>query len=184
MEEKNLIELCLRNDRRAQKELVQKFAPVLLTVARRYSFHVIDPEDILQESFIQIFTNLIQFDPQRGKLISWMRQIVINTSLKHYRNEKNKLNGFASLDELSDDLHSVDPEQILNLDAEHWMQFIQNLPSPYAQVFNLSAVDGYSHEEIAVLLQIEVVTSRTYLHRARKLLVSMIYKNKVIAYGS
>ncbi len=184
MEEIKLIESCLRNDRKAQKELVQHYAPVLLSVARRYSFKVIEPEDILQESFIQIFTNLNQFDPRKGKLFTWMRQIVINTSLKHFRTEKTKLNGFATIDELTDEMHYAEAEQILNFDAEHWIQLIQKLPYPYSAVFNLAAIDGYSHEDIAGILQIEVVTSRSYLHRARKLLLSMTREVKLIEHGS
>jgi RNA polymerase sigma-70 factor (ECF subfamily) len=179
-----MIESCLRNDRKAQKELVHIYAPVLLSVARRYSFTVIEPEDILQDSFIQIFTNLKQFDPAKGKLYSWMRQIVIHAALKHFRNEKNKLNGFATLDELTDERYAAEAEQILNFDAEHWIQLIQQLPYPYGQVFNMAAIDGYSHEEIASLLQIEVVTSRSYLHRARKLLLTMIHNVKLIEHGS
>ncbi len=184
LKENKLIELCLRNDRKSQKELVQTYAPVLLSVAHRYSFAVIEPEDILQESFIQIFTNLNQFDPQKGKLFNWMRQIVINTSLKHFRTEKTKLNGFATLDELKDEMHFAEAEQILNFDAEHWIQMIQKLPYPYSAVFNMAAIDGFSHEEIAGILQIEVVTSRSYLHRARKLLLSMIQEVKLIEHGS
>jgi RNA polymerase sigma-70 factor (ECF subfamily) len=184
LEESKLIESCLRNDRRAQKELVQQYAPVLLSVARRYSYAVIEPEDILQESFIQIFTYLHQFDPKKGKLFHWMRQIVINTSLKHFRTEKTKLNGFASLDELTGDLHHSEAEQILNYDAEHWIQMIQRLPYPYNVVFNMAAIDGYTHEDIAGILKIEVVTSRSYLHRARKLLLSMFRELKLIEHGS
>jgi RNA polymerase sigma factor (sigma-70 family) len=184
LNEQQIIESCLRNERKAQKELVHMYAPVLLSIARRYSYSVIEPEDILQESFIQIFSCLNQFDSQKGKLFSWMRQIVINTSLKHFRSEKNKLNGFSSLDNLSEDLHAIDAEQILNFDAEHWIYLIQQLPYPYCQVFNLAAIDGYSHKEIADLLQIEESTSRAHLHRARKLLLSMIPKSKLIEHGS
>jgi RNA polymerase sigma factor (sigma-70 family) len=184
LEENKLIESCLRNDRKAQKELVQHYAPVLLSVARRYSYSAIEPEDILQESFILIFTNLNQFDPKKGKLFSWMRQIVINTALKHFRTEKTKLNGFATLDELTDEMHYAEAEQLLNFDAEHWIQLIQKLPHPYSTVFNMAAIDGYSHEEIAGLLQIEVVTSRSYLHRARKLLLTMVHDEKLIEHGS
>jgi RNA polymerase sigma factor (sigma-70 family) len=184
LEERNLIELCFRNDRKAQKELVQHYAPVLLSVARRYSYSAIEPQDILQESFIQIFTNLNQFDPRKGKLYSWMRQIVINSALKHFRTEKTKLNGFATLDELTDEMHYAEADQILNFDAEHWIQLIQKLPHPYGAVFNMAAIDGYSHEEIAGLLQIEIVTSRSYLHRARKLLLTMVHDEKLIEHGS
>lgn len=184
MDEKKLIGLCLLNDRKSQRELVQRYAPVLLTVARRYSFTVIEPEDILQESFIQIFTHLDQHDSSKGKLFGWMCRIVINTALKHLRTENNKINGFSKLEDISDDIHSVEAEQVLNFDAEHWMQLIQKLPYPYREVFNLAAIDGYSHEEISGILNIEVVTSRSYLHRARKLLISMIHKVKLIEYGN
>lgn len=183
MKEQQLIEFCLRNDRKAQKELVQQYAPVLLTVARRYSYSAIEPEDILQDSFIQIFTHLNQFDAQRGKIFTWMRQIVINTALKHFRSEKNKINGTVMIEDLHENAHGSESDFSDTIDAEHWIEWINKLPQPYRQIFNLAAIDGYSHEEIAKLLNIEVVTSRSYLHRARKLLLSMIQHSKQLENG-
>lgn len=180
MNEKNCIELCLRNDRSAQKELVSHYAPVLLTVARRYHYQSIEAADILQDSFIQIFTHLHQYDNTRGKLMQWMKQIVINTALKHLRSEKSRLNGFDMEHlELYEELSSQD-EVLENLSAEHLIHHINQLPSAYRTVFNLAAIDGYTHEEIAQMIGIEINTSRSHLHRARKLLTSIIHeKNKL-----
>lgn len=184
LNELKCIELCLRNVRGAQKELVMHYAPVLLTVARRYTYSAIEPNDILQESFIQIFTNLGQFDHKKGKLINWMKQIVINTALKHFRSEKRRMNGNHSPSELNQDIQIGEEELLNNIDAEHWLYYIQKLPTIYRQVFNLSAIDGYSHEEIAELLNIEISNSRSHLHRARKMLVSLIHEKKVLQNGS
>jgi len=112
-----------------------------------------------------------------------MRQIVINTALKHFRSEKNKINGTVMIEDLHENSHSSESDFSDTIDAEHWMEWINKLPQPYGQIFNLAAIDGYSHEEIAKLLNIEVVTSRSYLHRARKLLLSMIQQNKQLEHG-
>ena len=184
MNEIKCIELCLRNDRRAQKELVSHYAPVLLTVARRYTYSAIEPQDILQDSFLQIFNHLSQFDISKGKLINWMKQIVINTALKHFRSEKSRMNGNHSPSELNEDIQVGEVEFLNGIDAEHWVYYIQKLPTIYRQVFNLSAIDGYTHEEIAEILNLEISTSRSHLHRARKMLVSIIEEKKVLENGS
>lgn len=183
MEEQQLIASCIRNERNAQKELVQKYAPVLLTVARRYAHGVIEAQDILQDSFVQIFNFLWQFDPSKGKLLNWMSRIVINVALKNFRNEKRRLNGYIKSDTEDLEIHTMEAEIINQIDVEHCIQLIQQIQQPYQQVFNLYVMDGFSHEEIAAMLNIEIATSRSYLFRARKLLYSIMMNYKLIENG-
>lgn len=183
MEEQQLIASCIRNERNAQKELVQKYAPVLLTVGRRYAYGIIEAQDILQDSFVQIFNHLQQYDSSKGKLVNWMSRIVINAALKNYRTEKRRLNGFHKTDEEELESISIDAEILCEMDVEHVMKIIAQIPQDYQRVFNLYVIDGFSHEEIAALLKIETVTSRSYLFRARKLLNSIMKNYKQIENG-
>lgn len=183
MEEQQLIASCIRNERNAQKELVQKYAPVLLTVARRYAHGVIEAQDILQDSFVQIFNHLHQFDSTKGKLYQWMSRIVINAALKNLRNEKRRLNGYNKSDEEELELITTNADILSEINTEHLLHIVRKIPEIYQQVFNLYVIDGFSHEEIAALLKIETVTSRTYLFRARKLLNSIMQNSKLIEHG-
>ncbi|NOT37409.1 MAG: RNA polymerase sigma factor [Saprospiraceae bacterium] len=183
MNEINLIDQCLRNDRRAQKELVYNYAPALLSVIRRYVTDVHRAEDYLQEGFINIFNNLQQFDHQKASLYTWMRKIVIHTTFRQFQMEKSRLNGIQVLEE-SQALSIPETEiSLQHLDSEYLIKLIQKLEDPYRKIFNLHAIDGYTHEEVAEILGIEVVTSRSYLFRARKLLMQQLLAQKASANG-
>lgn len=178
-----MIDLCLQNERRAQKELVYRYAPALLTVVRRYVSDDHLAEDFLQEGFIQIFQNLHQFDSQKGKLYTWMRTIVIHTSIRHYKMNKKRINGVDSLSEMDvDQIPDLD-HLSQHLDQEQILHFIQTLEDPYQKVFNLFVIDGYSHEEISELLGININSSRSTLFRARQMLMQMMSAQKIENYG-
>ncbi len=183
MDEKKLIEQCLQNDRSAQKELVYNYAPALLSVIRRYAHNDHFAEDCLQEGFINIFQNLHQFDLQRGKLYTWMRTIMIHTSIRQFKLNKKHLNGVQSLSEIDTD-HILDLDHInQNIDCEQIISLIQTLEDPYQKVFNLFVIDGYSHDEISEILGININSSRSYLFRARQVLMQMISAQKIEYYG-
>jgi RNA polymerase sigma-70 factor (ECF subfamily) len=172
---KNIISGCKRKDAKAQKALVLRYAGILMTVGRRYTKSEIDAEDILQDAFILIFQSFHQFDPNKGTLESWMRKIVVNTALKSFRKKKSKIVEYT--DSTSSELHIL-PGIYEKLHEEELIQVISELPEGYRQVFNLYAIEGYSHKEISSLLNIEEVSSRSRLSRARKLLQERIKKIK------
>ncbi len=170
---KALILKCLECDRQAQKELVCHFAPSLLTVSKRY---ISGPgaEDVLQEAFIKIFKHLDSFDVEKGSLEAWMKKIVVNTALNILR-KKNVLKQHSEIDH-----HDVpiSPEIYKSIDAEEIVRLIASLPTSYRTVFNLYAVEGYSHKEIGEMLGCAESSSRSNLARARQLLKKSIYENK------
>lgn len=183
MTKKNLIDLCLQHDRDAQKELVYQYAPALLTVSRRYIPDYHYAEDNLQDSFIVIFNHLDQYDEQKASLYTWMRKIVINQALKKLKHEKAKLNGASVLEEESAGNIIYDDRHFLFMDAEYLLQIIQNLEEPYRTIFNLFAIDGYTHEEISSMLNIAIATSRSYVFRARKQLMQSVSAQNELSYG-
>ena len=166
MTTQEIIKGCLNKETKYQRLLVVNYSPMLLTVSRRYTPVGIAPEDILQDAFIKIFGAIHQFDINRGTLEVWMRKIVINTALK-------KLNKKCfSFEKSTDQFEDIQlpPAVYSHLDEEDVMALINTLPDGYRQVFNLNAIEGYSHKEIGDLLGIGASTSRSNLSKAKKLL--------------
>ena len=183
MLESTLIKLCLENDRKAQKELVYNYAPALLSIVRRYVKTDDFAQDYLQETFILIFKNLHQFDATRAKLFTWMRTITINNALRQISQEKNRYNGHLIVEETEAESVIEQDNSLMNLECEYLIQLIQDLEEPYRTIFNLYAIDGYSHEEIGAMLTIGVSTSRSYLFRARVQLMNKLSTHKNEVYG-
>ncbi len=139
---------------------------MLMTVCRRYSNQSFDAKDVLQETFIKIFKHIDTFDPTRGNLEPWLRKIAVNTSLKYLKKQQLF---YQRNNELSYD-HGQEPSVYSDLDEEEMIAIIQDLPDTYRTVFNLYAIEGYSHKEIGKMLEIEEASSRSNLSRARQLL--------------
>jgi len=161
--ETELIEACRRNDRAAQKALFDRMAPKMLSVCRRYLRDRMEAEDVLVMSFTKIFERIQQFKGE-GSFEGWVRRIVVNESLTFLRNNKVMY--------LETDLETADREPGLGfletgLEAEDLLKLIQELPAGYRLVFNLYAIDGFSHKEIAEQIGITESTSKSQLSRAR-----------------
>lgn len=167
MELKHIISGCKKKEPSAQKALVLRYTGILLTVTRRYTKNELDAEDVLQDGYIEIFKSFNQFDINKGTLEGWMKRIVINTALKHFRVQKNWLDNGQEI--LENDIPIL-PSVYEKLQEEELIQLISSLPDGYRQVFNLYAIEGYSHKEISSLLGIEEASSRSNLSRARSLL--------------
>lgn len=173
-EEKKINEIlsgCKRSDPFFQKELVTRFAPMLMTVARRFCRDIPAAEDVLQEGFILIFKNINSFNSEIGSFEAWLRKIIINTALKHIRKSSYK---FELPTEILIDERNVMPDIMSKLSLDEILKLINTLPPGYKEVFNLYVFDDYSHEEIAELLGIAQGTSRSQLARARKLLQEQV----------
>lgn len=166
-----IIKGCKANQPSAQKQLVVGFAPLLLSVARRFCPDRPTAEDVLQESFILIFKHIQQFDAELSGIQTWMKKIVINTSLKYYRQKHVRLE--ISTENILEE-QMVLPEIFERLHFEEILKCIQKLPVGYKEVFNLYVFDDYSHDEIAVLLGITASASRSQLSRARKILKEQV----------
>ena len=168
MSQKEFLKRLKRGEPEAQKELFDKYSPVLLGIAMRYARNREEAEDILQESFIKIFRNVDRFE-DRGSFEGWLKRIVINTAIIHYHKaQKDKYHeDVTEVQEIK--FESFNPEEP-DFTMEELVSAIQSLPSGYRTVFNLYAIEGYKHKEIAQMLGIDVNTSKSQYHRARKFL--------------
>lgn len=170
-----IIHQCIQEKPRGQRELVDRYAPMLMTVSRRYAMTHYGADDILQDSLINIFKGIKQFDDSRGSFEGWIRRITVNTALKAIRKKR-----FSSTtDDFQEKIQlSVEPEVFKKLNAEDLMQVITQLPEKYRIVFNLKCVEGYNHKEIGDILGIEESSSRANLSRAKAILRKKIMANK------
>ncbi len=142
----------------------------------QYTNEYEEAKDILQEGFIRVFTNLNQYN-QKGSLEGWIRRIMINTALEKYR-DKHYLSRVDDEIEKSEQIIEVDV--VDDLSAQELMKFIHDLSPKYRMVFNLYAIEGYSHKEISVLLNISEGTSKSNLSRARTILQEKIFHHNKI----
>jgi RNA polymerase sigma-70 factor (ECF subfamily) len=147
------------------------YAGKMFTVCRRYFAHNEDAQDALQEGFIRVFRYLDQWQEQ-GQLGAWIRRVMVNTSLNMLKNKKAIVIGIDSeqIAELTD--HSI--QALSNLHEEDLIQLIQQMPAGYRTVFNLFAVEGFSHAEIAASLNVSENTSKTQYHKAKAWLKSKL----------
>ena len=166
-----LWEKCRSNDPQAQRELYQHFASKMYPVALRYAKDTAEAQDILQNSFIKVFTKTDYYQG-KGSLEGWIRRVIINTAIEHLR--KNKIN-FLSIDQVEHHPGSS-CNSLAHLDYKDLLAIIQQLPVGYRTVFNLYAIEGYGHKEIAEMLQINEGSSKSQLSRARSWLQKRIQK--------
>ena len=161
--EMELVEGCRRNDRVAQKALYDLIAPKMLGVCCRYVKDSMEAEDILVKSFMKVFERLDQFKSE-GSFEGWIRKIVVNESLTYLRKNKNMyLETDIEIADREADVQSLETE----LEAADLLKLVAELPTGYRMVFNLYAIDGFSHKEIAGQLGITESTSKSQLSRAR-----------------
>jgi RNA polymerase sigma-70 factor (ECF subfamily) len=176
MNQSKLLQDCLKGKASAQRELYSLFAHSMLGLCYRYTKSMADAEDILQEGFIKVFKNLHQFNGS-GELGAWIRRIMVNSAINYLKKES-RYQYDLSFSEIT--LHPVsneNPELILN--AKELADLIRQLPTGYQTIFNMRAIEGYSHVEIGKILGIHEGTSKSQYARARALLISWITKNSL-----
>jgi RNA polymerase sigma factor (sigma-70 family) len=173
MDQELLLKDCLKQKPEAQRKLYNHFAPTMLGVCFRYTKSLEDAEDILQNGFVKVFKHLKQYKGE-GELGAWIRKIMVNTALNYLKSNK-KYQYDLSFDEMP--LHLVSTENPeINLQTKQLTELIRQLPTGFQTVFNMHAVEGYSHVEIASMLGISDGTSRSQYARARALLIDWIEK--------
>lgn len=165
---KNIIKGCLAGDRRDQELLYRRHSSKLYAVCLQYSGNDEEARDILQEGFIKIFENLKNYKHE-GSFEGWMRRIVVNTALEKFRSRHN-LFRVDDIDNISEPEAEPDTEDYSGLEAVDLLYIIRELPPKYRMVFNLYAIEGYSHKEIGGMLNISEGTSKSNLSRARIIL--------------
>ena len=171
--EAQLIHACLQNDRNAQRKLYQTFAGRMLVVCSRYAQRTAEAEDILQEAFIKIFQNLDTFRAE-STLGAWIKRIVVNTAINQIRLQQH----FQNMSDVRDyDNELIDNQSgIEGIHFQELIAMVQKLPKGCQAVFNLFAVEGYKHTEIAEMLNITEGTSKSQYARARGILQSQLIK--------
>jgi RNA polymerase sigma-70 factor (ECF subfamily) len=165
---RNIISGCLKGNRRDQELLYRRHAAKLYAVCLQYSCNDDEARDILQEGFIKIFENLIHYKHE-GSFEGWVRRIIVNTALEKYRSKHN-LYRIDDIDEIAEPNAEPDNEDYAGLEAVDLLQIIRELPPKYRMVFNLYAIEGYSHKEISKMVNISEGTSKSNLSRARVIL--------------
>ncbi len=180
MNESELIEGCIKENKVCQKALYDRFSGKMYSLCLRYAENREDAEDIMHDGFIKVLNNIQQFKAS-GSLEGWVRKIMVNTAIQHLVSEKRSAIGMSSA--FRDDVDFEDSNEwnvISTMSASEIMKLISELPVGYRTVINLFAIDGYSHDEIAQMLKINESTSRSQLSKARKMLKERIERSTAI----
>ncbi|MES2268008.1 MAG: RNA polymerase sigma factor [Bacteroidota bacterium] len=157
---------CLRNDRKQQEMLYKILAPKMLAVCMRYAKDKDEAQDILQEGFIKMFKNMSNYRGE-GSLEGWIRRIMVHSAISRYRKAKN----VVLVEDFAEQGIPVSTSYNDNgLETRDLMNMVQQLPATYRSVFNMYAIEGFSHQEISNKLGMTELLSRTTLHRARTIL--------------
>lgn len=159
-----LLEGCLRGDRVSQKLLYKEYYNYGMSISLRYAGNRDEASEILNDSFMKIFSNLKKFDLQKP-FKPWLRKILVNTSINHYHKKQREIR----VEEMQKAKNEWDSEKILSgISYQEVIGLLQKLPPAYRTVFNLYVIEGYSHEEIAGMLHIATGTSKSNLYKAKE----------------
>lgn len=177
-EEKEIIRLAIENNRSAQQKIYAQFSSKMLSVCRQYIKDIHQAEDLMITAFMKVFTNLKNFQ-YNGSFEGWIRRIMVNECISYIRVQKKVV--------FIEEEHYFE-ESFNNIESQFSLEDIQflidNLPDGYKMIFNLYAIEGYKHQEIAVMLGINEGTSKSQLSHARKILKEQIIKLKNYSNGT
>ncbi len=177
MTEEYIIAGCLHNEPSAQRELYNRFSPKMLSVCYRFAQSREDAEDMLQEGFIKVFTQIHTFQ-NKGAFEGWIRRIVVHTCINFLKKYK-KFSDSVDLDHAG--FVHIKEESIPSImHAKQVIECIRLLPLGYRTVLNLYAIEGYSHREISIMLDIEESTSRSQYTRAKLMLENILVKKNIL----
>lgn len=168
---KDVIQQCIAGNRASQELLYKKFSPRMFAICLRYANDKQSAEDILQEGFIKVFNNLDKFRAD-GSFEGWIKRIFVNTSIEYYR-KSIVAKRYVEIEKVYNH-QSKEESAVSKLMKKDLMSMVQRLPVGYRTVFNLYAIEGYTHREICKLLEISEGTSKSQLARARAMLQRML----------
>jgi len=172
----NLLELCKKGDSAAQERLFKLYAPLMLGICLRYAKNRHEAEDVMQEGFIKIFSNIQKFRDE-GSFEGWMKRIMVNTSLNHYYKVKKTITDKNFDDIRETEIAALDDElPQIRFSQDEMLNAIHQLPDGYKQIFNMYIFEKYKHREIAELLNISVNTSKSQLSKARVFLKNILFQ--------
>jgi len=165
MSDHQIIEGCAKHERRAQQMLYDKYSRLLLGICLRYASDKAEAEDVLQESFVKIFFNIKDYTGT-GSFIGWLRKVAVNTAITNYHKNL-KYRYHVDIDDYVSVETGVTSFEEDFFTSEELFKILNELPTGYRMVFNLYAVEGYKHKEIAELLGIDINTSKSQYSRAK-----------------
>jgi RNA polymerase sigma factor (sigma-70 family) len=177
MTDEELVKECVSGNPIAQKKFYDLFAKKMMGVCLRYMNNEDEAQDVLQDGFIKIFSKLRDFE-SKGSLEGWVRRIMVNTALDQYRKNK-KHQSDVDVDVVGYKLEKND-FIIESITAQDLLKIIQGIPEGYRVVFNLFAIEGYSHKEIAERLGVTESTSKSQYSRAKSLLRKLMIENNIV----
>lgn len=177
MTEEQLVQACISGHADAYKKFYDLFAKRMMGVCLRYTTNADEAQDILQDGFIKVFNKLPEF-VNKGSLDGWVRRIMVNTALDQYRKNK-KYQKDIEIDTYSYKLEDQD-FIIESINATDLLKIIQTIPEGYRVVFNLFAIEGYTHKEIADELGVTESTSKSQYSRAKKMLRKLLVQNNIV----
>lgn len=168
-DEQKLVKACLAGKPDAQRELYDRYSGKMFAVCLRYARNRDEAADMLQDGMVRVFQKLELYEG-KGSLEGWVRRVIVNVAIRQYqRNSRLYVVGVEEADE-----EAVSGEIEANLNYQEMMEMVQGLPDGYRLVFNLYAIEGFSHKEIAEQLEISEGTSKSQLARARKQLMQQV----------
>jgi RNA polymerase sigma factor (sigma-70 family) len=174
MSDQQIIEGCAKHDRKAQRVLYDKYSRLLLGVCLRYASDKPDAEDILQDSFLKIFFNIKEYSGT-GSFIGWLRKVTVNTAITHYHKNL-KFRYHVEIEEYVSAETGVTSFEEDFYTSEELFSVLNELPAGYRMVFNLYAIEGYKHKEIAEIMGIDTNTSKSQYSRAKAVLREKLEK--------
>jgi RNA polymerase sigma-70 factor (ECF subfamily) len=172
-----IIKKCLRGNSEAHKALYLAHKNSWILTSLRYGKDSQESEDILQEGILQVFKDLHQFNSKRASFKTWSQRVIVHAALR-YLKKNNWQNLFVDLDAVENDFYTEN-NMMSKLSANEILEHIRTLPNGYRLVFNLYAIEDYSHKEIAAKLNISVGTSKSQLFKARKMLKEIVVKSYI-----
>ena len=168
MDEQEIIDACMREESWARKKVYEMYAPTMMNLCLRYVGDQETARDILQDGFIKVFTKIGSYS-NKGVFAGWIHRVFVTTALEYLR-KTDILRSTVDIDNYNEYLIDVNMSALDQLSVEDLMNCVKKLPAGYRTVFNMYAIEGYSHSEIAKALDISVTTSKTQYLRARSAL--------------
>jgi len=174
MSDQQIIKLCAKHDRKAQQILYDRYSRLLLGVCLRYATDKAEAEDILQDSFLKIFFNIKEYSGS-GSFIGWLRKVAVNTAITQYHKNLKYRYHIDIEDYISVEAGTTSFEEDF-FTSDELFKVLNELPAGYRMVFNLYAVEGYKHKEIAEMLGIDTNTSKSQYSRAKAVIRDKLEK--------
>lgn len=170
--DKNVLEGCLKNDRRAQELFYKQFYGAMMNVCLRYTRNEEDALEVLHNGFMKVFKHLGSYDAAKASLYTWIKTIMVNSAIDFIRSRQK----FKNQVELKDhhDTGSTDNDAVQKMSSAEVLRLVQKLPTATQTVFNLYVIEGYNHREIGDILGISDGTSKWHLSEARRQLKQLL----------